>query len=175
MSYIFPSNPAIGDIAVGPNGATWLWDGTKWVGGMGGPYLPLDGGQMTGRLLLYADPTLDLEAATKEYVDRASPGPAPMDGRSYGRMLNTWNPVVPLTGAIMQGAINMNTWPLTGLRTPIVPTDAANKAYVDANGGGGGGGIPEAPTDGEIYGRDGQTGQWVPVLSTTAIIDGGQF
>lgn len=306
MSFIFPINPNFGDIAVGPNGATWIWDGTKWVGGMGGPYLPLAGGQMEGRLLLYANPTEPFEATTKDYVDsvaRALPE-APMDGQVYGRSLGMWTPSVPRTGGIMLGGINMNGWPLTGLRMPLVPTDAVPKEYVDnvlanllvyqgtwqvaanvpdlsvtagnqagfywlavtadptvpevapgsipgiagqtiyngsfviwnnQNGvyqvlqggqltraeadtlyvqlagstmtgelildgdpvqalqaatkqyvdneiadaiaalppGGGGGGIPEAPTDGQVYGRDGAVPDWIPVLTLTAVINGG--
>jgi hypothetical protein len=47
------------------------------------------------------------------------------------------------------------------------PTDArmpATKAYVDAGGSGGGStGIPEAPTDGAVYGR--QNGAWVAAIA----------
>lgn len=310
MSFIFPINPAPGDIAVGANGATWVWDGAKWVGGMGGPYLPLAGGTMTGRLLLYANPTEPFEATTKDYVDRVAnawPDP-PMDGQVYGLMLRNWTPALPMTGGFMRGTINMNSWPLTGLRWPLVDTDAVPKEYVDnvitnllayqgtwqvaANvpnlsitvgngpgfywvavtadptvpetapvgtpgiagllisngsfviwnnqtgvyqvvqsgqltkaeadalyvalagstmtgdlilvgdpvqdlqaatkqyvdneiadaiaalppgGGPGGGGIPEAPTDGQTYGRDGAVPDWIPVLTLTAVINGGQW
>lgn len=306
MSFIFPITPSPGDATTGPNGATWVWDGRKWVGGMGGPYLPLSGGTMEGPLYLYANPSLDFEAVTKSYVDNLNIlPPAPMDGQSYGRMLNTWNQVVPRTGSVMLGTIHMNDWPLTGLRMPILPTDAVPKDYVDnlistllvyegtwqvapnipdisnvtnlvpgsyylavtadpavpetapnnipgiggrviQNGSwvvwnanqmiyqvlqsgqltrieadllyvqlagstmtgelilsgdpvqnlqaatkqyvdneiadaianlppGGGGGIPEAPTDGQTYGRDGQVPDWIPVLTTTAVISGGQW
>lgn len=38
---------------------------------MGGPFLPLSGGTLTGALLLNADPSQPLGAATKQYVDAA--------------------------------------------------------------------------------------------------------
>ncbi len=39
-------------------------------------YLPLNGGTMTGNLVLAGDPTSNLEAATKQYVDSHSGGSA---------------------------------------------------------------------------------------------------
>lgn len=38
---------------------------------IGGPFLPLSGGTLTGALLLNADPSQPLGAATKQYVDAA--------------------------------------------------------------------------------------------------------
>ncbi|MDX6188127.1 hypothetical protein SGQ83_02105 [Flavobacterium sp. Fl-318] len=47
-----------------------IWDGKVWYNtSASGQYVPLAGGTMTGSLLLPADPTLNLEAATKHYVD----------------------------------------------------------------------------------------------------------
>jgi hypothetical protein len=66
------------------------------------------------------------------------------------------SPFLPLAGGRMTGAMYLFN----------DPTDAmmpATKGYVDASaGGGGGGGIPEAPTDGQSYGRS--DGAWLPVL-----------
>ena len=50
-------------------------DYTQWVpasssDGLGGLYLPLLGGSLTGPLLLAANPTQALEAVTKQYTDR---------------------------------------------------------------------------------------------------------
>jgi hypothetical protein len=47
-----------------------------------------------------------------------------------------------------------------------VPTtiDATGRRLVVPSTGGGGGGIPDAPTDGQIYGRDGESELWEPVL-----------
>jgi hypothetical protein len=69
----FPVNPTIGQQFT-TAGVTWTWDGFKWT--LTPPptavaYLPLAGGVMTGALTLAADPTLPLQAATKEYVDTA--------------------------------------------------------------------------------------------------------
>jgi hypothetical protein len=49
---------------------------------------------------------------------------APADGVTYGRKDNNWNPVLPLTGGTMTGAIA-----LPG--DPVNPTDAADKNYID--------------------------------------------
>jgi hypothetical protein len=134
MSFIFPPNPVPGDITVGANGATWAWDGVKWVGGMGGPYVPEAGGTMTGPLFLFANPTLPMEATTKDYVDFIGSrgiGEANFDGQAYGRELGMWTPVVPITGAIMRGSINSNNWQINGVPIPLLPHQAANKEYVD--------------------------------------------
>jgi microcystin-dependent protein len=64
----FPPNPAVDDVfTVG--GASWVWDGIKWVAVASDYYLPLAGGQLTGDLLLAADPTAPMAATTKGYTD----------------------------------------------------------------------------------------------------------
>ena len=120
MPIDFPPNPTIGDIFTATNGVTYVWNGTQWIvqsggggGGGGGAFLPLSGGTLTGTLTLAGNPILQLEAATKQYVDNSTGGP--------------------------------------------------------------GGFVPEAPTDGQIYGRDGLTTSWIAVLTTTATVDGGVF
>lgn len=52
------------------SGATWQNVSTIF----GTPYLPLAGGTMTGALTLKGDPTENLQAATKQYVDNAVSG-----------------------------------------------------------------------------------------------------
>jgi hypothetical protein len=81
-----PPNPVDGDLWFNPPPVDeltiWYDPGTgaggSWVlvsGGAsgtppsGGPFLPLGGGTMLGNLILNADPTAALGAATKEYVD----------------------------------------------------------------------------------------------------------
>lgn len=76
-------------------------------------FLPLSGGTLTGPLTLAADPTLSLQAATKEYVDNSA---------SSG---------LPLTGGTMLGPINMNGQRIINLPTPVSATEAATKAYAD--------------------------------------------
>jgi hypothetical protein len=141
MPFDFPNTPAVGAIVVGINGATWRWDGFKWVGGMGGPYLPLSGGTMTGPLNLANDPVGPNEAVTKNYADHlifTVPNEAPMDGQAYGRELANWTPVMPKTGGVLEGDINVAGFKLLGLATPVNPADAATKSYVDSAIAGGG-------------------------------------
>jgi hypothetical protein len=51
------------------------------------------GDTMTGPLVLPGAPTLDLQAATKKYVDDVSIDEAPTDGRAYARQNINWVPV----------------------------------------------------------------------------------
>jgi len=64
--------PATGDLFL-RNGQTQSWvayTGGNGNGGGDGDFLPLTGGTLTGFLTLHADPTQDLQAATKAYVDQ---------------------------------------------------------------------------------------------------------
>lgn len=80
----FPNSPAVNDTWVGGNGATYTWDGTKWVvsGSSAGAYLLLAGGTMTGPIALAADPVTDPQAANKHYVDASI--------NLAGNYLGTW-------------------------------------------------------------------------------------
>ena len=82
----------------------------------GAPFLPLSGGTMIGALILAADPTAALQAATKNYVDNAVAGgsggggglpDAPSDGASYGRSDAFWLPVLPLSGGTVSGNLQV--------------------------------------------------------------------
>jgi hypothetical protein len=70
------------------------------------------------------------------------------------------SPFLPLAGGNMTGAIYLAGDP-TDSRMP------ATKAYVDTHGTGGGGGIPEAPADGTLYGR--QNGAWLHAVDTATM------
>jgi hypothetical protein len=72
-------------------------------------------------------------------------------------------PFLPLMGGVMLGTLTLQTG------DPVGQYDAANKGYVDAHSGDGG--LPDAPQDGNTYGRN--TAAWVVV--TTDLIDGGNF
>lgn len=70
MAIDFPNSPTIGQ-QFSAAGVVWVWDGVKWTpSGLGQAYLPLSGGTLTGPLVLNADPTIPLGAATAEYADR---------------------------------------------------------------------------------------------------------
>jgi hypothetical protein len=58
-------------------------------------------------------------------------------------------------------AKNANSYAINNLPAPAAGGDAANKAYVDSHAGSGGG-IPEAPNDGNLYGRESLAWSIVP-------------
>jgi hypothetical protein len=72
MALNFPNTPNPGDTYTSGS-AIWQWDGTKWNAGSSTvAYLPLSGGTLSGPLVLNADPTAALGAATKQYADAGS-------------------------------------------------------------------------------------------------------
>lgn len=126
-----------------------FFNGSKWTDLLqtNAPFLLLTGGTLTGALILNADPTVNLGAATKQYVDTQPLSAALVQITSpvnqnllvYDSTLFKWKNVtaigaglLPLSGGVMTGAINMNSNALTGLIAPTNPSDAATKAYVDA-------------------------------------------
>jgi hypothetical protein len=82
------------------------------------------GDTMTGELVLSGNPTTNLGAATKQYVDG-----------SVASKLS-------LSGGTMSGVLDLASNKITSLATPTVGTDAANKAYVDSVASGGSGVFP---------------------------------
>lgn len=71
MAFDFPTSPTVGDTYTS-GGVTYRWDGVAWVGGPivdAGAYVLKAGDTMSGPLVLPADPTAALQAATKQYVD----------------------------------------------------------------------------------------------------------
>jgi hypothetical protein len=100
----FPLNPTIGQ-QFAAAGVTWTWDGFKWTmtpPPAAGAFLPLSGGTLTGPLTLAGDPTLPLQAATKQYVDAAVAG-----GGGGGGGL-------PLTGGTLTGPLGGTTAAFSG-------------------------------------------------------------
>lgn len=88
------------------------------------------------------------------------------------RVTRTSQPgLAPASGSLVPGqlAVEMATQPnprlWVGVPTNIDPT--GRRMIVSGGGGGGGGGIPEAPTDGQLYGRNGENQQWMPALPIT--------
>lgn len=73
----------------------------------------------------------------------------------------------PASGSLVPGqlAVEMATNPSPRLWVGVPTTiDPTGRRLIVSGGGGGGGGIPDAPTDGQIYGRNGESETWVPVL-----------
>ena len=95
------------------------------AGGSAGDYLPLTGGTMTGNLILNGDPTNNLQAATKQYVD--------VLGDTVNDILDGTEalPYLPDNGGTLTGALNMGNNKITMGTTPTETTDVTNKGYVD--------------------------------------------
>jgi hypothetical protein len=75
-----------GAIADSPmDGTTYGRNNGVWIN-----VLALSGGTMTGSLVLQADPSVALGAATKQYVDAHGLGDAPTDGSTYARRSAVW-------------------------------------------------------------------------------------
>lgn len=121
-------------------------------------YLLLAGGTLTGPLVttstltLSANPTAALQAAPKQYVDT-----------NITNLTNTMNSTfanyLPLAGGTLTGPLT-TTSTLTLSADPTVALQAATKQYVD-NKTAGTIGIPDAPNDGNLYGR--QSAAWAVI------------
>lgn len=85
---------------------------------LNGLYLPKAGGAMSGPLTLAANPTENLQAATKQYVDQSVASAGGGDFMASG--------AVPMTGDLQMGGHN-----IVDVEAPVKATDAANKQYVD--------------------------------------------
>lgn len=75
----------------------------------------------------------------------------------------------PANGSLLPGqlAVEMATQPSPRLWVGVPTTiDPTGRRLLVSSTGGGGGGIPDAPTDGQIYGRNGETETWAPVIPT---------
>ena len=81
--------------------------------------LPLNGGTMTGNLILNAAPTSDLQAATKKYVDGHAGG-----GVSKEYVDTQVGTRLPLNGGTMTGVLTLSGAPTSDLQ-------ASTKKYVD--------------------------------------------
>ncbi len=146
-------------------GQILTYNGIKWyASSLGSTYLPLAGGTMSGVINMGGSiltnlplPTGIYDATNKEYVD-AQPlsgantsitAPNNFDILYYNATTALWTNgqpavagIVPISGGVtMGGYLSLGGYTLTGLPTPVNPTDAANKAYVDAAITGGAGGV----------------------------------
>jgi hypothetical protein len=104
-------------------------------------FLPVTGGTMGGPLILSADPTANLQASTKQYVD------------SNVTTINTsLNNYLLKAGGTITGNLTING-STTLSADPTLALQAATKQYVDGKFSGVIG-IPDATADGSTYGRN---------------------
>jgi hypothetical protein len=112
-------------------------------------FLPLTGGTLTGLLTLSGAPTAPLHATTKQYVDS-----------QITTVNGTFANYLPLAGGTLTGPLTLNADPATNFQ-------AATKQYVDTHAAGFT--IPDAPSDGNTYGR--KNAAWV----NAQVIDIGTY
>ena len=102
-------------------------------------YLSKTGGILTGQLTLAADPVTDLQAATRQYVDRKGTGlpDAPSDTHIYARQNGAWSDInptltalVPKTRRVDGGGLASGGGDLTADRT--ITVTAATQAEAEA-------------------------------------------
>lgn len=87
----FPNSPTNGQQVTGAGNQVYTFDGTKWQASGAGlnqatadaRYVNVSGDTMAGDLILAADPTASLQAATRHYVDNAI--------NLAGNYLGTWS------------------------------------------------------------------------------------
>ena len=91
-------------------------------------FVNVTGDTLTGALTLSGDPTSDLHAATKQYVDDEVTTAVATEASAR---ISGDNDQVSKTGDTMSGNLAMGGNKVTGLGTPGTGTDAANKTYVD--------------------------------------------
>jgi len=111
------------------------------LAGLGGPYLPISGGILTGPLALASDPTTAMGAATKQYADRAIHDAIGAFLPLYGGTLT--GPLRLMTAA---GALSTDDAGNLDLYSPSVAvgSDSSGEVYlwsgnaVDGSTGGGG-------------------------------------
>ena len=109
----FPSNPSIGDQFLAPNGSTYQWDGTVWIGvyfdSPNNAIVPIDVNPplspQLGQLWWRNDPDGNLyifynDGNSSQWVPAAQPNSnasgvtgisdAPLDGQTYVRQNGAW-------------------------------------------------------------------------------------
>jgi len=100
-----------------------------------GRYVNETGDTMTGALTLNADPTANLHASTKQYVDNTDSARKTYVDNAIATEQSARiagdNDQVSKTGDTMSGNLAMGGNKVTGLGSPGTGTDAANKTYVD--------------------------------------------
>jgi hypothetical protein len=101
-------------------------DDTDWVSlGSSTAYLPLAGGTMIGNLTLKGNPTTDLGAATKKYVDDKAPKTHTHAIADITGLSGALTAKLSLSGGTMTGTLTLKA-------DPAQPLEAATKKYVDA-------------------------------------------
>ncbi len=158
--YLYNLGDVDPSLAAAPNGSFFQYNGGmgKWtytpLASM--PFLLLAGGTMSGAINMggqlinnLATPVSVLDAVNKNYVDGQPlsganvtiTAPANQNVLSFNSGTLKWvnlTPtaagLLPLSGGAMTGAINMSGHALTGLPTPVNPSDAVPLSYLSAGG-----------------------------------------
>lgn len=166
----FPTNPTPGQVYNPPGGPAWTWDGVKWTcsGGGGGTGPP--------------GPAGTIQIGVTQTLTPGSHATVSNTGTSSAAILNFGIPAgaqgTPGSGLSFVGVVATTAQlPVPGVQGEMYLVTANEHLYVWVStpspgqwvdtGASPGGGIPEAPTDGQVYGRSGSS--WI------SIIDDGVF
>jgi Collagen triple helix repeat (20 copies) len=91
-------------------------------------------------------------------------GEAPTDGSAYGRVSAAWSQVLPITGGVLGGNLDMGTHRILNLPDPASSSDPVTLSWLNSHT------VPDAPADGNQYARKNNAWSIIGALLTA----GGQ-
>lgn len=152
MALDFPGSPTTGQTFTAPDGSVWVWDGAKWTGGGTGQQGPA-GPQGPQGNPGPAGP----QGNTGPQGATGATGPTGPAGPPTPVTVSATAPSMPNPGDLWWNTNdgNLYIWFVSGTQGQWVVANAASPV------------IPEAPTDGQSYLRQGSTQSWVPGLPLT--------
>lgn len=149
MALNFPNNPTNGQTFTAPDGSIWRWDGTKWTGGGAGQQGPAGPQGPVGP----AGPP-GPQGNTGPQGATGATGPQGAAGPPTPVTVSATPPSMPNPADLWWNTNDGNLY--------IYFNDGTSSQWVVANAASPV--LPEAPTDGRDYLRQGSTQSWVPGL-----------
>lgn len=156
MALNFPNNPTNGQTFTAPDGSIWRWDGTKWTGGGAGQQGPAGPQGPVGP----AGPP-GPQGNTGPQGATGATGPQGAAGPPTPVTVSATPPSMPNPADLWWNTNDGNLY--------IYFNDGTSSQWVVANAASPV--LPEAPTDGRDYLRQGSTQSWVPGMP----LSGGTF
>lgn len=153
MALNFPNNPTNGQTFTAPDGSIWRWDGTKWTGGGAGQQGPAGPQGPVGP----AGPP-GPQGNTGPQGATGATGPQGAAGPPTPVTVSATPPSMPNPADLWWNTNDGNLY--------IYFNDGTSSQWVVANAASPV--LPEAPTDGQSYLRQGSTQSWVPGVPVNA-------